>query len=72
MASAMRGQDFESHYGSLIVCTTVLPKLEEDRKIEVKEKAEEREGTSVQQRIKRIYCRKRQEETGVQIAKVTI
>lgn len=66
LASPVRGQDFESHYGNFIVCITVLPKLEEDRKIQVKEKAEEWEGTSVQQRIKRTSCREEQEETGVQ------
>lgn len=34
--------------GSFIVHTTVLPKLEGDRKIQAKEKVEDREGTSAQ------------------------
>ncbi|KAJ7411708.1 hypothetical protein BTVI_48720 [Pitangus sulphuratus] len=35
---------------ALLVCTAILPKLEEDRKIQAKQKAEEREGISFQSR----------------------
>lgn len=56
---------------ALLVCTTILPKREGDRKVLAKQKAGEKEGIPVPQRTKRIYCREEQWGTPAQKAKVT-